>query len=490
MNESRQVRRVTARDLISLKVPGEPSLSPCGRRVAFIVGEVDWEKGEERWQIHLADLSGGGGIPVETRQLTRGLSDAGQPRWSPDGRHLAFVTFRPQPHEDEEDDAREDGGEKRQVFLLPAEGGEARRLTQAPEGVEICTWNHDGTAVVTLQQAPRPPAESSWRRQRREVHDDAVVAHAAIPTWEIWSHPLEGGESRRLLGGRRGVGEFDLSPDGRLLAYSTDHTGRPEDQDRAEVLLLDLERGDTVRVSGGRGGCESGPRFTSDGRFLLFWGWADPKVSYSRQELFAWDLARRDQPPRPLLGDLDRDLEEMLPLPDGRVAVLLAWGMVSRLALIDPAERRVRTGRPRGRGPLRAERGPRLPQAGAGHGNGLRASRGGSAGPGRRAVSRRHGPRRPRRKVATRAPGAHHVAVRRFRSRGPAAAAPRADPGPSSRADVAPRRPPLAGRRYLPGLRCGSPGRRGLGGLPAPVPGVVGRGAGLRPGPAWRPGRR
>lgn len=336
MSDPSPLRKITATDLIGLRIPAEPSISPDGRRVAFALSEVDWVKGEERYQVHLGKLDAGGG-EAATRQLTFGLSDAAAPAWSPDGRHLAFVTFRAQPHEEEEDDAREDGGEKRQVFVMPADGGEARRLTETPEGVELFRWSPDGSGVITLGQAARPPAEAGWARRRRDGHDDPFVTYQTIPTWEIWYQPLEEGEPKRLLAGVRGVDEFDVSPDGRWLAYTTNHTGRPEDFDRSEIVLLDLDSGKSRAVSGGRGGCESGPRFTEDGRFLLFWGWASPTLSFSRQELFAVDLTAAEGSVRPLLEGIDRDLEEFLPLPDGRVAALVAWGMESRLLRIEPA---------------------------------------------------------------------------------------------------------------------------------------------------------
>ncbi|MCU0254627.1 MAG: S9 family peptidase, partial [Acidobacteria bacterium] len=267
---------------------------------------------------------------------TYGLDDATQPAWSPDGRSLAFVTFRPQPHEEEEDDRREDGTDKKQVFVLPADGGEARRLTEASEGVEQFRWLPDGSGVIFAGHAPRPAAERGWRRRRRDHRDDPLVLHADVPESEIWIQPLDGAP-RRVLGGVKGFDDFDLSPDGKWLAYSANFTGLPDDAERVAVVLRNLESGEERRVTGGRGGAESMPTFTLDGRFLLFHGWSDPALLYSRQELFATDLAQPESPPRPLLAQLDRDLEEFVALPGGRVLVALAWGMESRLAVVDPA---------------------------------------------------------------------------------------------------------------------------------------------------------
>jgi dipeptidyl aminopeptidase/acylaminoacyl peptidase len=396
-------RRITAQDLIALRLPVDLAPSPDGRTLALTVADVDFGHGEHDVQLYLApdpdpppahapapgapgasaahaapaaraghaapaarpcpssgrgtpEAPAAGPDPFPVRQLTHGLSHIGSPAWSPDGRNLAFVTFRPQPHEDEEDDQREDGSDKDQVFLLPRSGGEARRLTEAPEGVEAFRWAADGSGVYFAGPAPRPAAERGWRRRRREAKEDAIVVHGDVPAWEFWFQPLDG-HACRLHGGVKGVDDFDVSPDGNLLVYATNHTGRNEDSDRTEVIVRDLRDGSERRLTGGRGGAETAPTFTSDGRFVLFHGWADPAFAFSRQELFAVELANSDGqtkgqpdgqpegptkgqpdgPPRALLAGVDRDLEEFEPLPDGRVAALVAWGMESRLVILDPA---------------------------------------------------------------------------------------------------------------------------------------------------------
>lgn len=331
---------IRASDLLGLRQPIETALSPDGRRVVCALAEPDFGKSEVRVQLFEMpgfDPAPAGDPPAEERQLTYALEDAERPEFAPDGSQLAFVTFRPQPHEEEEDDRREDGGDKRQVFLLPTCGGEARRFTEAAEGVEDYCWWPDGSGIAFIGQAPRSAAERATRRRRKEAREDQIVAYSDRPEWEIWFQPLHG-RPRRLLGGLAHIEEFDISPDGKWLLYTTNHSGLPQDREKVAVILRSLETGSERPLTRGRGGAESTPCFTRDGRFALFHGWSDPAYAYGRQELFAVALDDPQAPIVPLLAVTDRDLEEFVPLADGTALAIVAEGFYSRLVRLAPAQ--------------------------------------------------------------------------------------------------------------------------------------------------------
>jgi dipeptidyl aminopeptidase/acylaminoacyl peptidase len=117
-------------DLDHLAVPGDPQLHPDGRRIAYVLSEVDVDGDRYVRTIHLCD----GG---RTRRFSHGPTDT-SPRWSPDGAWLAFL------RKGTEDDA------KPQLHVMPADGGEAQRRTDLPLGVTDLAWSPDSSRLVVV----------------------------------------------------------------------------------------------------------------------------------------------------------------------------------------------------------------------------------------------------------------------------------------------------------------------------------------------------
>jgi dipeptidyl aminopeptidase/acylaminoacyl peptidase len=148
-------------DLALLRTPGVPSLSPDGRRAAVAVTRLDLDADEYRSQLWLLDTTGG----AEPRPLTHGPRDSA-PRWSPDGRWLAFLrvasTDSPGP------------ASKPQLYLLPTDGGEPRRLTEHPLGAGMPVWSPDSGRIAYSARVPEagrygttegvPPEKEAPRR--------------------------------------------------------------------------------------------------------------------------------------------------------------------------------------------------------------------------------------------------------------------------------------------------------------------------------------
>src|SRR6202795_170153 len=118
-------------DVYELTGVGDARISPDGSRVAYVVGTIDREASEYRSAIWVVLLDGS----EEPRQFTGGERNDGAPRWSPDGRWLAFVSNR--------------GDEKTpgHIYVIPAAGGEARKLTDLKESASDLVWSPDSTRI-------------------------------------------------------------------------------------------------------------------------------------------------------------------------------------------------------------------------------------------------------------------------------------------------------------------------------------------------------
>ena len=127
-----------------LKAVSEPALAPDGSQVAFTYSWVEPETLESRSRLHLLRLDGdAGSAPVE---FTQGTGD-GSPKFSPDGQTLAFL--------------RPDGGGRRQIWLIPMDGGEARQLTNAGGNVIDLAWSPDSARLAYAADVdPDAPAQT------------------------------------------------------------------------------------------------------------------------------------------------------------------------------------------------------------------------------------------------------------------------------------------------------------------------------------------
>src|SRR5689334_7610062 len=116
-----QPRQIQSEDLLAIKTVSDIQLSPDGARMAYVLSEIDAEKDAYRTSIWVGRSDGG-----EPERFTRGPGHDSAPRWSPDGSRLAFLSDRE--------------GENAQLYVMPVDGGEGRRLTSLESGAGPAAW--------------------------------------------------------------------------------------------------------------------------------------------------------------------------------------------------------------------------------------------------------------------------------------------------------------------------------------------------------------
>ncbi|HEU5367668.1 MAG TPA: S9 family peptidase, partial [Ktedonobacterales bacterium] len=246
-----QRRMLALEDTWAFRLVTEMRLAPDGRCAAFTLETQDKELNEKRSAIWLLDRSTG-----EARQFSSGAKQDSSPRWSADGRWLAFLSDRE--------------GEKSQVWVMDTDGGEARKLTNMKNGVSDLCWSPDGAWIaftseikpdgkITNDDAPKD-AKTREREERDEAERLRVVTRLQF-RWDgrgllegrshLFKIGVESGELVRLTEGDYHHSEPAWSPDGKWIVFCSD---RAEDRDAnltQDLWLIDPETREERRLTDG-----------------------------------------------------------------------------------------------------------------------------------------------------------------------------------------------------------------------------------------------
>ncbi len=137
-----QKRSITEKDLFQFNWIGDPQISPDGTRVAFVKVTVNDKKDGYETSLWSVAMAGN----EQPRRMTSGNHDA-SPRWSPDGKWLAFVRT-PEPSSAPSSGASAGKPPSPQIYVLPMTGGESWRLTDLPRGAGNPVWSPDSKMIA------------------------------------------------------------------------------------------------------------------------------------------------------------------------------------------------------------------------------------------------------------------------------------------------------------------------------------------------------
>ncbi|MEM6793456.1 MAG: S9 family peptidase [Acidobacteriota bacterium] len=318
---SAEPRLLSARDTVRLNSVGAPTLSPDGTWVLYTQGERDLgididldEDLERRTQLMRARPDGS-----ERRQMTRGDSDISQPAWRPDGAQISFLTRRAGGKDDGEGDPA-----PQQVYLMYADGGEAWRLTDHPEGISAYLWSPDGARLAFLAQDPLDDAKK--RRQERQL--DTVVVDTEFRWTHLWMWDVKKEKATRLTEGDFHITDLEWSPDSSRVAYVSHPTTKTDDLWNSDVWVVEVDSLETRKVYDNPGS-DVAPRFSPDGEWIAFATKPDLKTNtyFSALRLEPADGVGKG---RTLLEDFDREFSAPIWSADGRT---IYWPAADRTTL-------------------------------------------------------------------------------------------------------------------------------------------------------------
>jgi dipeptidyl aminopeptidase/acylaminoacyl peptidase len=303
-------RRIELSDVTRLVGLSDPQIAPDGRSVAVVVSRANVEKNRFDTEIDIVDVATG-----SVRVLTRERKGVSHPRFSPGGDRLAFLAASGKEKE-----------ERLQIHVLPMNGGDADRITDAPDGVQHFTWKPDGTAIAyAAPDEPKDRKAAEKGEDAFEVGNDAVFVSEAARPVHIWLVPAKGGDAKRLTSGAWSLpvslppsppaSPLAFSPDGKRIAYAEQATPHSGDSDRAAVRVLEVETG-AVRPLTGKALFEGFPSFSPDGSRIAYWCSRD-RDPFNVNDVYVVPEAGGSEGTN-LTRKIDRCFYRSIWMPDGR----------------------------------------------------------------------------------------------------------------------------------------------------------------------------
>jgi len=307
-------RPMTPEDLYAIQRVSDPRVSPDGKWIAFVVAVPDLEENQLDSDVWLMPLDGG-----KPRKLTSGPKTDDSPRWSPNGKQLAFISDR---------NGTED------LYLINVRRGEARQLTSSDTDLVDPLWSRDGKSILCGSRVlPQGKATGENRTEEELPKCKArTIDRLLFRQWDEWlgderNHlflvSVKDGSMEELTPGEFDTPpvslasdhDFDLSPDGDQLCFV-----RNDDPDSAtstnhDLYLLD-RRTSQMRKLTDNPARDSQPHYSPDGRYIAYSAMSTPGYESDRQGLVIYDRTSGDH--LRLTDGLDRSVREILWHPNSR----------------------------------------------------------------------------------------------------------------------------------------------------------------------------
>lgn len=308
-------------DLLNVKRVGDPQLSPDGRTVAYVVGTVDKAANRTVNQVWIVGIDG-----RNARQLTTGTSSSSSPRWSPNGRKLAYVT----------------GG---QIWTMDSDdGGDREQVTKLSSGGSQPVWSPDDRWIAFLSEVyPACQTDECNKTEDEKAEASKVKAHVTdrllFKHWDAWTDrkrthgfviSSDGGTARDIT-----PGDFDsppygaasgtdmaFSPDGRYIAFLRNPDKVEAVSTNSDIYWYDLQTSTTRSITKGMNGYDTSPVFTPDGKYMLFLSMATAKFEADRNRIMRYNTQNGEIVE--LTRGFDLQAHDLTVSPDSKTAYFTA----------------------------------------------------------------------------------------------------------------------------------------------------------------------
>jgi dipeptidyl aminopeptidase/acylaminoacyl peptidase len=309
-----QNRSYTVDDLLKVRRLNDPQLSPDGRHVAFTIGDVNFADNRVVNQIYVTSVGGG-----ELKRLTDGKSSSSAPRWSPDGKKLAFIT----------------GG---QVWIMESDdGGDKQQITKISTGAAAPVWSPDSKWIAFTSDVYPDCKDDECNKKRDEQAEGSkvkahIVSRLLYKHWDEWrdvkrTHVFvvssKGGTARQITEGdfdsppyaaASGV-DYAFSPDSSEIAFLRNPDKVEAISTNSDIYVMPLSGGAAKNITVRNRGYDASPIYTRDGKFIIYRSQATAGFEADRWRLMAYNRATGASVE--LTQRFDQQVEDVELSPDG-----------------------------------------------------------------------------------------------------------------------------------------------------------------------------